>query len=789
MVFNHDIYTPLYTDTDKFIILITGGRGCEDPDTEVIMSDLTIRRIKDVKVGEYVMGDDGTPRKVLNTVSGRSMMYKVHQANAEDYIVNDSHVLCLKKRKSSMLPYGLTKKGTPRRPNGRYPQYPEYSEIPIFEYMAKSSRFRTNFSGYKSGSIPYKEAEVPVSPYYLGLWLGDGNSHNQNITNPDIEVREFLRNYSRELGLCYYEKEQPGCYYIRMSKRPKDATNILLEKLRSLSVINSKHVPQSYISNSESVRLELLAGIIDTDGTYDPRGEYEITQKSKYLAKQIKFVADTLGFRTKLSEKRARIGTKDCGIYYRLNISGDISRIPCKVKRKKASEAHYENRSWLVSSLNIEQLGEGEYFGFQLDGNHRYLHADGTVMRNSGKSFSASTFIERLTFELGFDEETAKKVAHQILYTRYTMVSANISVIPEFMEKIEADGTGRYFHTTKTDVVNKMTGSHIMFRGLMTSSGNQTAKLKSIHGITTFVVDEAEEWVSEKEFETIMYSIRQKNLRNRIIVIMNPTDSNHFIYQKYIKDTHRIEMYDGVPVQISTHPNVLHIHTSYLDNLQYLSEQFISEAKLMKQKNPEKYAHIFMGQWADVAEGAIFKKWGVVKEFPDDCRKVGRGLDFGYMQDPSACVKCGIKEYPDGIDLYIDEQFYAPGMLSSDLVRELRKDPAFVWADSADPRLIDEIALGGIIIYNVIKGPGSIIAGIDKMLTFRNIFVTERSTNLQNELRNYTWEKDRDGNFTNQPVDAYNHLIDAARYYVLGCILGKYVKTPKAMSKNDLGIF
>ena len=104
--------------------------------------------------------------------------------------------------------------------------------------------------------------------------------------------------------------------------------------------------------------------------------------------------------------------------------------------------------------------------------------------RGSGKSFNASTFIERLTFEM----KEVEKIVHQVLYTRYTMVSAGMSIIPEMMEKIELDGTTKYFKTTKTDIVNKMTKSRIMFRGIKTSSGNQTAKLKSIQGITTLSV-------------------------------------------------------------------------------------------------------------------------------------------------------------------------------------------------------------------------------------------------------------------------------------------------------------
>ncbi len=131
--------------------------------------------------------------------------------------------------------------------------------------------------------------------------------------------------------------------------------------------------------------------------------------------------------------------------------------------------------------------------------------------RGSGKSFNVAAFIARLTFEMMQDE----RLVHQILYTRYTMVSAHISIIPEMLEKIGLDGTGKYFHSTKTDVINKMTGSRIMFRGIKTSSGNQTAKLKSIHGITTFVCDEAEEWTSEQDFDKIMLSIRQKGIQNR----------------------------------------------------------------------------------------------------------------------------------------------------------------------------------------------------------------------------------------------------------------------------------
>jgi phage terminase large subunit len=389
--------------------------------------------------------------------------------------------------------------------------------------------------------------------------------------------------------------------------------------------------------------------------------------------------------------------------------------------------------------------------------------------RGSGKSFNASAFIERLTFEVG----------HIILYSRYTMAAANISVIPEFHEKIEMDGTERYFSTTKTDIVNNLTKSSVLFRGIKTSSGNQTAKLKSIQGLTTFVCDEAEEWVSETDFEKIMLSIRQKGIQNRVIIIMNPSDINHFIYKKYIEHTHKLVNIDGVDVQISTYPNVLHIHTTYLDNLEHLGDEFLKEIESMKEENPKKYAHVVIGRWADIAEGVIFKKIELVDEIPDYVKKRGTGMDFGYSNDPTAIIDCALHDN----DLYLDEVCYKTHMLTGDYIPILRQLGRKTISESADPRLIQEIANAGILIYPVEKFQGSILAGINKMLEL-NIKVTKRSYNLLEEFRNYTWDKDKDGNYINQPIDKYNHGVDAARYWVLGEILGRILPFNETKQKS-----
>lgn len=168
-----------------------------------------------------------------------------------------------------------------------------------------------------------------------------------------------------------------------------------------------------------------------------------------------------------------------------------------------------------------------------------------------------------------------------------------------------------------------------------------------------------------------------------------------------------------------------------------------------------------------------------MKEFPRECKKVGIGQDFGFTNDPSAAVRCGIIDNR----LYVDELFYETDMLSSAIANRLKPFSMKVFADSQDPRLIQEIKNRGVNIYPVDKFPGSIKAGIDKIKDME-FFVTERSYNLIAELRKYVWDKDKDGNYINEPIDEYNHLMDAIRYYVLGCLLGRILK-PKDLT----GIF
>ena len=160
---------------------------------------------------------------------------------------------------------------------------------------------------------------------------------------------------------------------------------------------------------------------------------------------------------------------------------------------------------------------------FDNENKNRYFVITGG--RGSSKSFSVALKLLLLTYEKG----------HKVLFTRYTMISAHSSIIPEFIEKIELLGKEKDFRITKDEIINLTTGSLIMFKGIKTSSGNQTAALKSLNGVTTFVVDEAEELVDEVMFDKIDLSVRSKTHQNRCILILNPTTREHWIYKRFFE--------------------------------------------------------------------------------------------------------------------------------------------------------------------------------------------------------------------------------------------------------------
>lgn len=374
--------------------------------------------------------------------------------------------------------------------------------------------------------------------------------------------------------------------------------------------------------------------------------------------------------------------------------------------------------------------------------------------RGSGKSFSVNLLLVLLTYEKG----------HTILFTRYTLASAYVSIIPEFIDKLELLDIFEDFHITKDEIRNKRSGSKIVFKGIKTSSGDQTANLKSLQGVTTFVLDEAEELTNEDTFDKIDLSVRQQGIQNRVILILNPTSKEHWIYRRYFEDK---GIQEGSNV---TQGNITYIHTTYLDNKENLSDSFLSQIENIKNRRPEKYKHQMLGGWLNVAEGVIFTNWEI-----GEFKEVGvtvYGQDYGFASDSSTLVATNIDV--DNKKIYLKECFYKPRLTTSQLV-SLNKQYAgssLIVADSAEPRLISEIKASGCNIVASIKGQGSITYGISLLQDY-DLIIDKDSINLIKELNNYAWLERK----SNTPIDKFNHLIDAIRYAVTYQLQNKHKGT------------
>jgi phage terminase large subunit len=363
--------------------------------------------------------------------------------------------------------------------------------------------------------------------------------------------------------------------------------------------------------------------------------------------------------------------------------------------------------------------------------------------RGSSKSFGVGTFTSLLSFEKG----------HKILFTRQTMTSAHLSIIPEFQEKIQLLESEDKFEITKTDILNKQSGSEIIFRGLKTSSGDQTANLKSLQGVTDWVLEEAEELTEEATFDKINLSVRQKGVQNRIIIIFNPTTKEHWIYKRFFEQAGVEGGFNGVK------GNVTYIHTTYEDNIEHLDQSFLDEVQRIKETNPKKYQHAILGGWLDKAEGVVFTNWQFGTFNPNGLQ-TSFGMDFGFSIDPDALTEVAIDKTKKII--YIKEVIYERG-LKTHVLAQLMKDKVgsgLIIADSAEPRLIDDLRFQGINIQPVKKG--TIESGIVRMQDYQ-IILDPQSTNLAKEFNNYCYLNKASKLY----IDDWNHGIDSARYNII----------------------
>ena len=353
------------------------------------------------------------------------------------------------------------------------------------------------------------------------------------------------------------------------------------------------------------------------------------------------------------------------------------------------------------------------------------------------------------------------------------MTSAEISIIPEFKEKLDLMRVERSFRVRNRDITNLHTGSDILFRGIKTQSKNNSASLKSIQGVTTLVVEECEEVQDEEEFNKIDESIRKKGIQNRIILIFNPPTTDHWIYKRWFEDHLTYKTVDGFKIPMSNHPEVLHIHTTWFDNHMNLNEVYIRQILKIREDNPNKYAVKFLGLWQLRNEGVCFENWeeGAFDTTLRSCF----GLDLGYFPDPLAFIRVSV-DIPKKL-IYAKEEIYSHKLSTEAVVEKIGQvlganKRQLIVSDTNEPRLLDALKHKTKIrgsgkktktrLFNVVKAKkpaGSIMDDYRELQDWK-IIVDPSSYKLKKELNNHVWNDKK----SNLPIDDHNHLLDAMRY-------------------------
>ena len=369
--------------TNAIMVLPT---GCHAKGSKILMYDGSIKNVEDVIIGDELVGDDGNKRTVLELHRGVDKLYEITPIKGEPFVVNGGHILSLYKTNEGKSYPSCTSR---------------IDEITVEDYLSTSNNYKHLHKLYKPKFVSFGRNDVlPIDPYFLGLYLGDGSSAcgGVNITSMRKEVEEYLYSFVKENELSITENWKGGSNKAKTYNIVglKWRTNTIIDFLKDRNLYgvtcSFKFIPLEYKAASEKDRLSLLAGLMDTDSHYaKDRNEYEYCTKSGQLADDIIFLCRSLGFYC--STKKQKIVNGE--VYYRLIITGELDTIPTKVQIRKG-KPRAQKKSVLVTGFSVKYLGRGNYYGFTIDGNHLYCDGQFFVHHNSGKSLIIADIAARL---------------------------------------------------------------------------------------------------------------------------------------------------------------------------------------------------------------------------------------------------------------------------------------------------------------------------------------------------------------------------------------------------------
>lgn len=381
---------------DHKLCIVTGGGGsgkCCSIGTQILMFDGSIKKVEHIMEGEYVMGPDSNPRKVLSTCTGIDDMFEVIPTEGRSHTFNAPHVLTLKgfepylgDGKKRHVAY-FSEKGYKQKKS--FPTEQEAQtfiddldddifDIPLNQFMLRSADLQQNSYLFHVG-VDFPEKYTLIDPYIIGYWLGNEDPAQQHINIGDSKVpREFYRILERyDMTL----KVTSMKYHIKDTDADYQRYNEFLNSIRDLDMLNNKHIPDIYKINSRENRLKLLAGLMDSSG-YIYQGHIEIIHNNKRLSDDIEYLAFSLGFMVTKMTCECHEETSHT-IYQRVTIfGGGLEEIPVILPRKRFLLREIKKRATCLR-FEIKPIGKGIYCGFELDGDGRFLLGDFLVTHNT----------------------------------------------------------------------------------------------------------------------------------------------------------------------------------------------------------------------------------------------------------------------------------------------------------------------------------------------------------------------------------------------------------------------
>ena len=449
--------------------IIVAPCGCHAKGYGILMYDGTIKKVEDIVVGDRVMGDDGTPRTVLELHNGIDDMYEIRPLKGKPFIVNKGHIMSMYRLKD-------------KRKDG-----PSIEEVSIGEYIKFAPYHKTILKLRRPNGFDFEESKknMPLDPYFLGLCLGDGSiTSSLSITTQRQEIVEYLYSFVKQYNMYIRVAEKKGTnnksksYFL--SKGCGRGGNPIINAIKDIGLYNrksgDKFIPIQYLTSNKENRYKLLAGFLDTDAYYNKSGKgYEYCSKSETMMKQFVLLCRSLGLLCSGYSCKLVDGVK----YYRTGIYGNLENIPVRVGIRKGAN-RIINKNPYVVGFKVEYVGKGEYYGFTTDGNHLYLDEQCFIHHNSGKSLIIS------------------KIAHEI--NRPTLVlQPSKEILEQNYAKAVLFGSEPTIYSASCGIKELSAMTYATLKSIK----KDVARLKDI-GIDTLLIDECHSGYSPEEGSEFM---------------------------------------------------------------------------------------------------------------------------------------------------------------------------------------------------------------------------------------------------------------------------------------------